>query len=391
MAAKNPLQWQLMKIKDETFTIVTNGFADGPAQPLRDYLLERKAKKLIMVNHPLVGEGSNKHLVTVYEKGKKKSQKKYGLPNKPPYTFAFDPFVPLKLPATTAWFGFNNLAAKRGLHRKKRGKAQKVYYWAVDFVPNRFGDNVLTKVYNMIDKDVCLNADARIELTETAVTKRTQYLKLDADNMSPALTVPMGTWLQRTPKATGAAWKRKKVVYLGHLVERQGVATLIKALGILMQEDSEITADIIGGGPLAEDLKTLAKELGIAKRVTFHGFVKDHKDVESILAKATVAAAPYMDDKTNFTQFADPGKLKAYLGANLPVVLTAVPPNARELERAGAAVIVKDTPQGVADGLQSLLSDQARWRKAHRAAAKLAEDFDWNSILGRALGKLGFE
>ncbi len=380
-----------MKIKESSFTIVANGFADGPAQPLRDYLLEHKAKRVIMVNHPLVAEGSNKHIVTIYDNGVQTSQKKYSMPNKPPYTFALDPFVPLKLPKSTAWFGFNNLATQRGLLRKQRGKTQKVYYWAVDFVPNRFGNNPLTKIYNKVDKNVSLKADARIELAEPAIGLRTKYLGLDPKKMAPTLTVPMGTWLERTPKADNTAWKAKRVVYLGHLVERQGVATLIKALGLIMQQDAEVQADIIGGGPLADDLRALAKKLGIANRVTFHGFVKEHEDVESILAKATVAAAPYVKDKDSFTQFADPGKIKAYLGASLPIVLTDVPPNAAELEKAGAAVIVEDNPESVAQGLTSLLSDETKWRKAHKAAVKLAEEFDWNNILKRALGELGFD
>jgi glycosyltransferase involved in cell wall biosynthesis len=380
-----------MKIKDATFTIITNGFADGPAQPLRDYLLQKGAKQLVMVNHPLVKEGNSWHLLTRYEKGRLVSQKKYRLPNHPPYTFALDPFVPLRLPATTAWFGFNNLAARRGLRYRRRGKVQKVYYWAVDFVPERFGKSVLTRAYNRVDRQVSQQADARIELTGTAAEKRVEYLGLDAGAMAPALTVPMGTWLERTPKAGAAAWKRKRVVYLGHLVERQGVATLLEALAIVMRRNREVTADVVGGGPLADELRTQAKKLGIAGRVTFHGFVKDHKDVEAILAEGTVAAAPYKHDRTNFTQFADPGKLKAYLGASLPMVLTDVPPNARQLEQAGAAVVVDDTPQAVAQGLERLLADRDTWRKAHRAAAKLAREFDWNNILGRALKELGFE
>jgi glycosyltransferase involved in cell wall biosynthesis len=379
-----------MKINESTFTIVANGFADGPAQPLRDYLLEHKAKKVIMVNHPLVAEGSNKHIVTIYEDGKIKSQKKYGLPNKPPYTFALDPFVPLRLPNSTAWFGFNNLATQRGLYRKKRGKVQKVYYWAVDFVPNRFGNNLLTKVYNRVDRKVSVYADARIELTATALKSRTEYLGLDSKSTAPGIVAPMGTWLDRTPKAKATAWKRKKVVYLGHLVERQGVATLIRALQLVFKKDPQATAEIIGSGPEADTLKKLAEKLGISKKVTFHGFVKDHKDVESILAQGTVAAAPYVKDKTNFTQFADPGKLKAYLGANLPIVLTDVPPNANELENAGAAAVVEDSPEAVAEGLLRLLSDEKSWLRAHSAAAKLAHEFDWNNILRKTLEQLDF-
>ena len=380
-----------MKINQSVFTIVANGFADGPAQPLRDYLLEHKAKKVIMVSHPLVAEGSNKHIVTIYEHGKVMSEKKYSLPNKPPYTFAFDPFVPLNLPDSTTWFGFNNLAAQRGLLRKRRGKTQKVYYWAVDFVPNRFGNNILTTIYNRVDKKVSLQADARIELSEAALKGRTEYMQLKEGDMAPGIVAPMGTWLDRTPKAKATAWQHQKVVYLGHLVERQGVATLIRALQLVIKKDPRVTAEIIGSGPESAALQKLAKELGIAKQVTFHGFVKDHKDVESILAGGTVAAAPYVKDETTFTQFADPGKLKAYLGASLPIVLTDVPPNAQELAGAGAAVVVKDSPKAVAEGLQSLLSDEKTWLKAHAAAVKLAREFDWNNILKKTLKELGFE
>ncbi len=381
-----------MKISDSTFTIVTNGFADGPAQPLRDYLLAKKAKRVIMINHPLLAESSNnKHVLTVYEKGKLRSKKERRLPNKPPYTFALDPLAPLSVPTSTVWFGFNNLASLKGLRQKRRGKTEKVYYWAVDFVPNRFGDNPMTKVYNWVDKKVSLMADARIELTPTALEKRAEYLNLVGKEMAPGLVAPMGAWLDRTPKATPSSWNHKKVVYLGHLVERQGVATLIKALQLVIKKDPKVTAEIIGNGPEIDSLKKLAYELGIAKQVTFHGFVKDHKDVERIISQATVAAAPYVMDETSFTQFADPGKIKAYLAASLPIVLTDVPPNAKDLESVGAAIIVSDSPKAVAEGLESLLSNQKNWLKAHKAAARLAQEFNWDNIMQKTLKSLGFE
>lgn len=380
-----------MKIKQSTFTIVANGFADGPAQPLRDYLVAKRAKRVTMINHPLVAEGSNKHIVTVYENGKQTSQKKYALPNKPPYTFVLDPFVPLTHDETTAWFGFNNLACLKGLMQKRRGKAEKVYYWAVDFVPNRFGSGLMTKAYNKADKKVCIEADGRIELAQTALEKRPVYLGLSEVELAPASVAPMGTWLERTPKATPSSWKNKKVVYLGHLVERQGVATLIKALGEVIKKDLTVKAEIVGAGPELDNLKKLASRLGISENVIFHGFVESHEEVETILAGGTVAAATYLKDKESFTQFADPGKLKAYLGASLPIVLTDVPPNARELEAAGAAFVVKDDPKAVAKSLEELLTDKAKWTKAHNSAAKLAQQYDWNYIMGNTLKQLGFD
>ena len=379
-----------MKISKSTFTIEANGFADGPAQPFRDYLLEHGAPKIIFINHPLVAESGHKHVVTTYQ-NKKSTKKTYRVPNEPPYTFVLDPFVPFKSQTTTAWFGFNNLAANKGLKLKKAGKVERVYYWAVDFVPSRFGGSPLTKIYNAIDKKVCLEVDARIELSGAARDGRTKYLGLDTAVMAPTELIPMGTWLERAAKTTPQSGQKKKIVFMGHLVERQGVGTLLKAIKILIAKDKTVTADIVGGGPLLDALKQQAKQLGLEKYVTFHGFVKSYNDVEAILASGSVALAPYQKDPDNFTQFADPGKLKAYLGAGLPIILTEVPPNARQLAKQGAAIIVEDDEKAVAAAVSSLFNDNKKWATMRRAALKAAAEFDWNVIFTKALKNLGFE
>lgn len=380
----------MRKIKDATFTVVANGFADGPAQALRDFLNQHQAKDLIEINHPLVAENEGRHLVTIYKNGKKEKTRSYKLLNKPPYTFLFDPFIPLHLPRTNAWFGFNNLACIRGLLRKKIGINNRVFYWAVDFVPERFGKNLMTRTYNNLDRYVSKKADVRIELSQAALEGRTKYLGLKKD-ASLALVVPMGAWLQRTPKAKSSNWAKKKIVYLGHLVERQGVDRLIRAAGILKEKGVSFNLEIIGSGPMKEELEDLSVKLGIKNKVVFHGFVKDHKEVESILADSTVAAAPYILDQESFTQYADPGKLKAYLGAALPIVLTRVPPNASEIEEMGAGKIVNDEPKSIAEGIEYFISNKSRWINAHESSSGYARQFDWDVLLTKCLKNLGFE
>lgn len=378
-----------MKLEQSTFTIVTNGFADGPAQPLRDHLVEKGARRVVMISHPLVAEGDDHHVVTCYENGALIGERSRRLPNKPPYTFAFDPFFPARLDPSDVWFGFNNLAALRGLRRRRRGATQKVCYWAVDFVPNRFGArNPLTAVYNRVDRRASLASDLRVELSEAASEGRSESLGLDKEKMAPVTIAPMGTWLGRTPKAGAEAFDRRKVVFLGHLVERQGVETLLRALAIVIEKDRSVTGDIIGGGPLLEDLRALAKTLGISDRVRFHGFVADYADVERLLGQATVAAAAYVREEDNFSKYADPGKLKAYLGASLPIVLTEVPPNARELRDAGAARLSDDEPLAFATELLALLGDRGAWHAANESAARLALEFDWSEIFARTLSAL---
>jgi len=379
-----------MKISNSTFIISTNGYADGPAQALRDYLIQQKAQRVTVVTHPLVAESQGRHIVDTYT-SKGKTTKTYKAPNKPPFTYPLDFVIPVRLPIADVWFGFNNLAALRGLQQKRKHKINKVVYWAVDFVPKRFGDSAATKVYDKVDKKVCSEVDLWVDLSEAARSGRAKYHRLAKKDQAPSTVAPMGAWFDETPKVNAKSWAKQKVVYLGHLVDRQGVRTLVEAIGIVHGKNKKVNTEIVGGGPLLNELKSQTREQGLAKVIKFHGFVKDHKEVDAILANGTVATAPYVVDKESFTQFADPGKLKAYLGAGLPIVMTPVPPNTSELGEAGAAIITDDSAQSFAAGLEKLLDSQEAWQASHEAALKLAQEFDWNKIMQRTLKNIDIE
>jgi glycosyltransferase involved in cell wall biosynthesis len=191
----------------------------------------------------------------------------------------------------------------------------------------------------------------------------------------------MGAWLDRVPTTPADGHARRRVVFLGHLVPRQGVDVLLDALGLV----DDVTADVIGGGPLEGELRERAPA-----SVRFHGFVPDHGDVERLLAEASVAVAPYRPGET-FTAFADPGKLKAYLAAGLPTLLTDVPPNAAELAREACAEIVPFDATAIAEAVQRSLASPERWQERRGAALAYIRRFDWPALLGELLRKLELE
>jgi len=61
-----------------------------------------------------------------------------------------------------------------------------------------------------------------------------------------------------------------------------------------------------------------------------------------------------------------------------------------ELEAAGAAKVVDDTPAALARAIEALLGSEELWQEMSRAARRLAEAYDWGAILGRTLEQLGF-
>jgi glycosyltransferase involved in cell wall biosynthesis len=304
------------------------------------------------------------------------------LPLNAPLSYVVDPFVPLVPPKVDVWFGFNPLTCARGLVARRQGRARRVILWSVDFVPDRFGPGTLpTRIYDRLDALCCRHADARIELSEAARDARNRRHNVRPDS-ADAHVVAMGAWIDRTPTTPPDGFRRRRVVFLGHLVERQGVGTLLDALTTL----GDVAADVIGTGPLETELREHSKRAGLD--VTFHGYVPDHRKVEQLLSRSSVAVAPYAQTDETFTRYADPGKLKAYLAAGLPIVLTDVPPNARRLAAEGGAEVVADDPAALADAISRALASTEQWRARRESALDYARRFDWNVLLGELLAKL---
>ena len=65
------------------------------------------------------------------------------------------------------------------------------------------------------------------------------------------------------------------------------VDVLVRAVAILHEKHPTVRLLVIGQGPERQRLERLAKELGVADRVDFRGFVDRHVDVLSIVAGAT--------------------------------------------------------------------------------------------------------
>lgn len=368
--------------------VVANGFGDGPAQALRDHLVER-GMSVLAISHPLSPEDGREHVVATYASGELIERRAVRAPLRPPLSYLIDPLVPLRPPRVEVWFGFNPLACARGLLARRRRGARYVVLWSVDFVPDRFGRGTLrTRTYDRLDRLCCEQADARVELTEAAQRARNLRHGL-AGHSPPTHVVPMGAWLQRTPTTYENGFERRRLVMLAHLVRRQGVDALLEALALLKASCAGgIATDIVGTGPLEPVLRAQARSLGIDDVVHFHAFVPDHRQVEEILAGASIGVAPYRPGEATFTAYADPGKLKAYLAAGLPILLTDVPPNAAELVREAGAEIVPFKAQAIAEAVTRLLDSPETWRVRREAALAYVRRFDWPLLLDDLLAKL---
>jgi len=200
--------------------------------------------------------------------------------------------------------------------------------------------------------------------------------------------VPIGVWNETIKKIQFNRIKRHQIVFLGHLLKKQGVQVVLESIPIIIQQIPDFKFIILGGGEYQADLQELSSKLQIEKYVEFKGWIKDRKEIDGILGVSALAVAVYKpeeDNLSNFTYYADPTKIKDYLANGLPVILTNVPYNAYELEERRCGIVVEYRKEKVSKAIISLLKNQEKLKIYRQNAFSYAKEFDWNSIFFKTL------
>ena len=201
----------------------------------------------------------------------------------------------------------------------------------------------------------------------------------------------MGAWLERVQTVGTEGYEARRLAFLAHLVRRQGADILLEALAVLHSQAARITADVIGSGPLEDDLRARARALGLDDVVTFHGFVDDHREVERLLASASLGMAPYRPGGDDFYGIRRSGQTEG-ISRRRP----ADRGNRRAAERTrvardGGAEIVPFEATAIAEAVLRVLDSPETWKKRSEAARAYARRFDWPLLFDELMASLGLE
>lgn len=169
---------------------------------------------------------------------------------------------------------------------------------------------------------------------------------------------------------------RRVVVYIGLLDEYRGTSVLLHSAAQLIQGGRDVHFVVIGF-PNVERYQKLARELGIADRVTFPGRIP-YEDVPLWLSLGDVA----VDPKMSATEAA--GKVLNYMAIGLPIVAFDIPVMREYLGDLGVYARLGDA-NALAAQLGALLDDPIRARElGMKLRERAMEKFSWRAA-GRAI------
>ncbi len=360
----------------------------GPPQEVRDFFLP-KIKKLCYIEHPFPTASDRKSSMTIYENGIFK--KRIFTPSiMGPQTifYVLDVFITFYflLLARTKFdlcVALDNLNTASMIPFRKIGLVKKLVFYTIDYAPQRFENKILNSIYHFFDRLACYHAD-KIWIVSGRMKTGRKKNKVDVKKSAPSIMLPMGANLEKIKILSIDRINRHQIIFAGFLLEKQGVQIILETLPKIIKKIPDIKFIIIGQGEYEEKLKALSNNLALDNHIVFKGYIKEYTKVYKILSESAIGLAPYFPTSSNYTIYADPGKIKLYLGCGLPVVVTDVPKIAKTIQSKKAGLIVDYETNSFANAIVKLLSDDKLYKKYRQNAIKLSKNYNTNTLIKKA-------
>ncbi len=229
--------------------------------------------------------------------------------------------------------------------------------------------SVTAHAKDIFHRDNAPELDRRVQAVNTVVTVSRHNLEHlrqvltggHAAGRRPLLRhVPNGVSI-RVAAPHGVGRQEAPVLCVARLVAKKGIDTLLRAVALAAVRDEQLTLEVVGAGPLRQELTDLCAALAITDRVTFLGPLSAD-EVEAAYARCSLVALP-----CRITEDGDrdglPTVLVEALGRGIPVVATdvvGIPELVRH--RVNGLVVPPDDAAALASAIDELRSDPARAR-----------------------------
>jgi glycosyltransferase involved in cell wall biosynthesis len=161
------------------------------------------------------------------------------------------------------------------------------------------------------------------------------------------------------------------IIFVGRLIKEKNVDLLVRAMGILSNENKNYQLLIIGDGPEHETIVQLIHKLSLEPHVRMMGFLNNHDEIIARMKSANVCVLPSTREGFGIAA------LEA-LACGIPVITVDHKANAiRDLITEKTGFICTLSAKDLADKIRTALERHAEMKEACIATA---ESFDWDCI-----------
>jgi len=355
---------------------------------LFEYLTKRKGKLVTKMNFPLPELPVLKHIeMTNVREGKFDKTKSLRSLSTPPFlAYIFQSFQLLYLVLKhnqrySVAIAEDSLLAFLCVLLKKIGKIQTVIFYSHGLDKKRFNNSLMNFLYQKLEHFSSTNSDYNWFLNRSF----TEFRKKQGIKENTLFWIPSSVEVKTVKRKTDVF--NHKLVFLGVVNKKNGAHIIPKIMQKIKKEISDVKLDVIGNGDLFDWLKKEIKRLNLQSNIRLLGML-EFKDFAPLLTDYSVGIAPYEDVFDTLTATSDSLKMRIYLAAGLPVVITKGFIFSNEIEENDLGFAVDFKADAFADAIVKLLREKDFSLTVRKRALNYSKEFDIINIYNRTFQKI---
>ncbi|MBI5050226.1 MAG: glycosyltransferase [Nitrospirae bacterium] len=356
----------------------------GQAWALADYMRGR-CKDFLFIRHPLNGQYPSKTECKINEKAQTYSSRIGNTKGVVRYLFDTMRTIFWAIKNNKRWdlyVGINGINTLAGIILKKLGIVKYLVFYTADYVPRRFENNILNRIYHWVDRVGIKNADYVWNISKRQVGIRRRQGVPDSKNRH----VPHGAEMNKIIRPSIESVDAYSLVLAANLVPSIDYKFILDIFKRVAEQISEAKLYIIGTGENELKMKSYTQQLQLDGRVIFKGNMP-HDELLKFLPYCGIGIAIYTN-LCSWTEFSDSFKIKEYLACGCPVIASGAEAAIEESINSGAVFPVTDGIDSTIEIIERLLKDKKFYSMCRENAVRFMEKMDWSSIYSQQLAFL---
>jgi glycosyltransferase involved in cell wall biosynthesis len=162
---------------------------------------------------------------------------------------------------------------------------------------------------------------------------------------------------------------KRRIIVPRRLFPKNGVEFFVRALPLILEE-VEVEAILVGDGPERPRLEALARELGVARQISFVGR-KPHREMPGLLCSGVLVVVPSLMEATSVAALES-------MACGVPVAASAVGGLPEIVDESVGGLFRPGSPEDLARVVKALLRDPALARRGVLARERVVKD--WSNL-----------
>lgn len=369
--------------KQTSVLLVANYATYGFQDLLYEYLLKQKIQLLTKINLPLPELPLLQHIeVTNVYQGKEEKTKTISSvvqPSTISYLFQVIQYLLIVLASGKSYdyvIAQNSFLAFISIILRVLGKYRHVIYYSHGLDRLRFRHALLNRLYQFLDTFSASHSEYNWCLSENMITIRKKHGIPSGNIFWVPASIPISS-LHREKNNTSY-----KMIFLGVLNDKNGVGILPDIVKEIQKKIPDVTLDIMGDGNMKKEISEKIRYLKLEKNIHMLGNLT-FKQFKDLLTYYRVGIVTYKYSTQNLIPTSDSMKMRVYIAAGLPVVITKGFLFSREIEEYQLGFSVNYDVKAFANKLIQILSNDRLSQKFRTNALAYSRELDITKIYNK--------